>query len=102
MEKRFDILTLGEILIDFTHNGTSSQGNGMFEANPGGAVSNVLAMMNKLGHSAAFMGKVGDDIFGRLLKNTLDELDINTDYMWDSPETEVWIKKVKEMSKEQK
>lgn len=81
MMKKFDILALGEILIDFTHNGTSSQGNGLFEANPGGAVSNVLAMMNKLGHSAAFVGKVGDDIFGKLLKNTLDELSINTDYM---------------------
>lgn len=81
MTKKFDILALGEILIDFTHNGTSSQGNGLFEANPGGAVSNVLAMMNKLGHSAAFVGKVGDDIFGKLLKNTLDELSINTDYM---------------------
>ena len=81
MEKRFDILALGEILIDFTHNGTSDQGNGLFEANPGGAVSNVLAMMNKLGHSAAFMGKVGDDIFGHLLIKTLDDLSINTDYV---------------------
>ncbi len=81
MEKRFDVLTLGELLIDFTHNGTSSQGNGLFEANPGGAVCNVLAMMNKLGHSAAYMGKVGDDIFGHLLKKTLEEVSINTDYM---------------------
>ena len=81
MYKEFDILALGEILIDFTHNGISNQGNGLFEANPGGAVSNVLAMMNKLGHSSAFMGKVGDDIFGKLLKRTLDELDINTEYM---------------------
>ena len=79
MEKRFDILALGEILIDFTHNGISEQGNGLFEANPGGAVSNVLAMMNQLGHRAAFMGKVGDDIFGRLLKKTLDDLSINTE-----------------------
>ena len=81
MEKRFDILTLGELLIDFTHNGTSNQGNGLFEANPGGAVCNVLSMMNKLGHSAAYMGKVGDDIFGHLLKKTLEEVCINTDYM---------------------
>lgn len=81
MEKRFDILTLGELLIDFTHNGTSSQGNGLFEANPGGAVCNVLAMMNKLGHSAAYMGKVGDDIFGHLLKKTLEEVSINTECM---------------------
>ena len=81
MEKKFDILTLGELLIDFTHNGISSQGNGLFEANPGGAVCNVLAMMNKLGHSAAYMGKVGDDIFGHLLKKTLEEVSINTECM---------------------
>ena len=81
MEKRFDILTLGELLIDFTHNGTSNQGNGLFEANPGGAVCNVLAMMNKLGHSAAYMGKVGDDIFGHLLKKTLEDVNINTECM---------------------
>lgn len=81
MEKNFDVLTLGELLIDFTHNGISSQGNGLFEANPGGAVCNVLAMLNKLGHSVAYMGKVGDDIFGHLLKKTLEEISINTDHM---------------------
>ena len=81
MEKKFDILTLGELLIDFTHNGVSSQGNGLFEANPGGAVCNVLAMMNKLGHSAAYMGKVGDDIFGHLLKKIMEEVSINTECM---------------------
>lgn len=81
MEKKLDVLALGELLIDFTHNGVSSQGNGLFEANPGGAPCNVLAMLNKLGHKTAFMGKVGNDIFGRLLKKTLEELSINTDYM---------------------
>lgn len=81
MEKKIDVLALGELLIDFTHNGVSSQGNGLFEANPGGAPCNVLAMLNNLGHKTAFMGKVGNDIFGRLLKKTLEELAINTDYM---------------------
>lgn len=81
MEKKIDVLALGELLIDFTHNGESSQGNGLFEANPGGAPCNVLAMLNKLGHKTAFMGKVGNDIFGRLLKKTLEELAIQTDYM---------------------
>lgn len=81
MEKKIDVLALGELLIDFTHNGESSQGNGLFEANPGGAPCNVLAMLNKLGHKTAFMGKVGNDIFGRLLKKTLEELSIQTDYM---------------------
>ncbi len=81
MEKKYDVLALGELLIDFTHNGVSNQGNGMFEANPGGAPCNVLAMLNKLGHKTAFMGKVGNDIFGRLLKKTLEELAISTEHM---------------------
>ena len=50
--KKFDVVTLGELLIDFTDNGMSAQGNTMFEANPGGAPCNVLAMLNKLGHPA--------------------------------------------------
>lgn len=81
MEKKIDVLALGELLIDFTHNGESTQGNGLFEANPGGAPCNVLAMLNKLGHKTAFMGKVGNDIFGCLLKKTLEELSIQTAYM---------------------
>lgn len=78
MEKKWDVLAFGELLIDFTQNGISGQGNGMFEANPGGAPCNVLAMLNKLGHVTTFMGKVGNDIFGQLLKHTLEELKIDT------------------------
>ena len=52
-----DVIALGELLIDFTQNGVSSQGNLMFEANPGGAPCNVLAMLGKLGHPTAFIGK---------------------------------------------
>ncbi|MBR5317202.1 MAG: carbohydrate kinase [Lachnospiraceae bacterium] len=78
MKKKWDVLAFGELLIDFTQNGISNQGNGMFEANPGGAPCNVLAMLNKLGHTTAFMGKVGNDIFGQLLKHTLEELGIDT------------------------
>ena len=47
MEKRFDVVALGELLIDFTQNGLSQQGNPLFEANPGGAPCNVLAMLQK-------------------------------------------------------
>ena len=47
MEKNIDIAALGELLIDFTENGKSSQGNPLFEANPGGAPCNVLAMLAK-------------------------------------------------------
>ena len=49
MNKRFDVLALGELLIDFTENGQSEQGNPLLEANPGGAPCNVLAMLQKLG-----------------------------------------------------
>lgn len=65
---RFDITALGELLIDFTENGTSSQGNPLFEANPGGAPCNLLAMLQKLGDKTAFIGKVGDDMFGNMLE----------------------------------
>lgn len=78
MEKKYDVTALGELLIDFTMNGESEQGNGMFEACPGGAPCNVLAMLNKLGRKTAFMGKVGSDQFGRLLKETIEDAGIET------------------------
>lgn len=78
MAKKYDVTALGELLIDFTENGISTQGNGMFEANPGGAPCNVLAMLQKLGHKTAFIGKVGDDIFGQRLSAVLKETGIDT------------------------
>lgn len=69
--KKFDVVALGELLIDFTENGASPQGNPVMEANPGGAPCNVLAMLNKLGKKTAFIGKVGNDIFGRQLAETV-------------------------------
>ena len=54
MEKKFDVIALGELLIDFTENGVSAQGNPIFEANPGGAPCNVLAMLNNLGKKTSF------------------------------------------------
>ena len=79
MEKEFDVIALGELLIDFTMNGKSEQGNNLFEANPGGAPCNVLAILRKLGKKTAFIGKVGDDQFGRLLRETIEEAGINSD-----------------------
>ncbi len=77
----FDVTALGELLIDFTENGASSQGNPLFEANPGGAPCNVLAMLAKLGRQTAFIGKVGKDFFGEQLKNAIQEVGINSDYL---------------------
>ena len=62
--RKFDVTALGELLIDFTENGNSSQGNPLMEANPGGAPCNVLAMLERLGKKTAFIGKVGKDRFG--------------------------------------
>ena len=76
---RFDVCALGELLIDFTENGTSPQGNPIMEANPGGAPCNVLAMLNKLGYKTTFIGKTGADIFGRQLKKAVEEVGINTE-----------------------
>ena len=78
MDKKYDVTALGELLIDFTDNGKSAQGNTLFEANPGGAPCNVLAMLNKLGHPTAFISKVGRDIFGLKLKAVLEEAGIDT------------------------
>ena len=63
--KKYDVVALGELLIDFTQNGISEQGNPLFEANPGGAPCNVLSIVSKLGHKTAFIGKVGIDSFGK-------------------------------------
>lgn len=75
--KTFDVVALGELLIDFTENGTSVQGNPVYEANPGGAPCNVLSMLNQAGKKTAFIGKVGQDIFGKRLKSVLEETGIN-------------------------
>lgn len=76
--KSFDVTALGELLIDFTENGMSEQGNPIMEANPGGAPCNVLAMLEKLGKKTAFIGKVGKDMFGEQLKTAVEEVGIDT------------------------
>ena len=76
--KEFDVVALGELLVDFTQNGLSEQGNTLFEANPGGAPANVLAMLRKLGKRCAFIGKVGRDSFGDMLERTVREAGIDT------------------------
>ncbi len=65
--KSYDVSSLGELLIDFTENGTSGQGNPLMEANAGGAPCNALAMLTRLGHKTVYFSKVGDDIWGRML-----------------------------------
>ena len=75
--KNFDVVALGELLVDFTQNGLSEQGNLLFEANPGGAPANVLAMLRKLSKRCAFIGKVGRDSFGDMLAKTVEDAGID-------------------------
>ena len=81
MRESFDVLALGELLIDFTENGASAQGNPLLEANPGGAPCNVLAMLQKLGKRTAFVGKVGRDMFGAQLREAAESAGICMDYL---------------------
>lgn len=76
---KYDITALGELLIDLTQNGMSEQGNPILEANPGGAPCNVLSCLSKMGHKAAFIGKVGKDGFGEQLAAGLVETGISTE-----------------------
>lgn len=78
MEKKMDVIAMGELLVDFTDSGNSSQGNILFEANPGGAPCNVLAMLAKLGKKTAFIGKIGNDMFGMMLKDVIERVGIST------------------------
>lgn len=75
----YDIVAMGELLVDFIQNGSSAAGNPVFEANPGGAPCNVLAMLSRLGYQTAFIGKVGDDYFGRMLGDTIKETGISAE-----------------------
>ena len=85
-DRQYDVTALGELLIDFTENGVSPQGNPLFEANPGGAPCNVLSMLQRLGKKTAFIGKVGDDGFGRQLEDALKEVGIDTRNLLHDPE----------------
>lgn len=75
-----DIVTLGELLIDFvpTTSNVSLIEAPAFKKAPGGAPANVAAGLAKLGVSCAFLGKVGDDPFGQFLKTILSDLGVNT------------------------
>ena len=84
--KAYDVVALGELLIDFTENGLSEQGNLLLEANPGGAPCNVLSMLRRLGRRTAFIGKVGQDLWGEMLKKVVEEAGIDTRNLLMDPE----------------
>lgn len=74
----YDVVAMGELLIDFTCVSTDGEGYPTMAAHPGGAPANFLAALAKFGTSAALLGKVGNDAFGKLLIGTLDQAGIGT------------------------
>ncbi len=76
---KFDIVAFGEILIDFTRMGETQENQKLFAQNAGGAPANVLVCATKLGKNTAFLGKVGNDMHGKFLKDTLIYEKVNTD-----------------------
>lgn len=78
-----DIISIGEALIDFlaVDSGIRLEETGGFTIAPGGAPANLAASIAKLGGSSGFMGKVGDDAFGRKIRNTLEDAGVNIDML---------------------
>ena len=74
----YDVVAMGELLIDFTCVSKDGEGYPTMAAHPGGAPANFLAALAKFGTSAALLGKVGNDAFGKLLIGTLDQAGIGT------------------------
>lgn len=76
-DNMIDILAIGELLIDFTP--VKNEEGVSFKQNAGGAPCNMLTMAQKLGSKTAFIGKVGNDQFGKFLERTLIDHDISTE-----------------------
>ena len=77
-EAVYDVVALGELLIDFTPVSTDGAGCPTLKANPGGAPGNLLAALSRYGRRTAFLGKVGEDAFGRLLLESLRRAGVQT------------------------
>ena len=74
---QYDVTALGEILIDFSPAGTDPNGDPLFAQKAGGAPVNLLAAVSRYDGRTAFIGKVGDDLFGKTLRKTLIQCGIS-------------------------
>jgi len=72
---------IGEALIDFIPAGETPDGTQLLAPMPGGATANTAVAAAKLGASASFIGKVGDDGFGRMLIDVMKGYGVDTTYM---------------------
>ena len=75
----YDAVAIGELLVDFIQEETDASGPAVYSANPGGAPCNLLAMMGKMGKKTAFIGKVGNDPLGLMLRNALMSAQISVE-----------------------
>ena len=83
----YDVIALGELLVDLAERTKDENGYPTLAANPGGAPGNFLAALSAYGKKTAFLAKVGDDTFGHLLKNTMHRAGIDTRGILISPDT---------------
>lgn len=74
----YDVVAIGELLIDFASKSTDADGYPTMAANPGGAPGNFLSALNAYGKKTAFLSKVGDDAFGHMLVGTMRRAGIET------------------------
>ncbi len=79
--KKYDVVALGEVLIDFTYSGTNADGKKVYEENPGGAPANCVCAAVKLGGKGAFIGMTGHDSFGEDTRAVLNSLNVDTSGM---------------------
>ena len=76
--RMYDVVALGELLIDFVHQGNNDVGYPLMQGNPGGAPGNFLSTLSKFGAKTGFLGKVGSDRFGRMLVKTFRDAGVET------------------------
>ena len=77
----FDIISIGEVLIDLTGNGLNEQNAYQFPAYPGGAPANMAVAASRLGARTAFIGKIGKDFFGKIIRSCLVQNGVSTEYL---------------------
>ena len=95
----YDVVAIGELLVDFIQEDPTDTGKRLYSANPGGAPCNLLAMMRRLGKEAAFIGKVGNDALGYMLRDALISQNIHVENLcFDSkvPTTLAFVSKNEE------
>ena len=83
--KKFDLVSFGDTVVDFTPAGKTNKGTNLYERNPGGSTSNVACGVSRLGKKVAVMSAVGDDVIGHYLSQVLVENNIDVSSLVFTP-----------------